>query len=125
MRARGRRRRPGVALLGRRRLASAGRAARRRTPVYGSTGRSAAEQDRGASAAERPDPLNKAQATMAGAINSASLFFGVFTRLLTGVATMWVSGYWLSNFNAPSGFAVSHASRSYLARIAGMRCFTL
>jgi hypothetical protein len=28
-----------------------------------------------------------------GVINSASLFFGVFTRLLTGVATMWVSGY--------------------------------
>ena len=64
-------------------------------------------------------------ATIAGAINSASLFFGVLTRLLTGVATMWVSGYCLSNWNALSGVVVSHASRSSFVRIAGMRCLTL
>jgi hypothetical protein len=74
---------------------------------------------------EKRRPIEESQATIAGAINSASLFFGVFTRLLTGVATMWVSGYCLNNLNASSGGAVSHPSRSSLARIAGMRCLTL
>src|ERR1700685_2494756 len=60
-----------------------------------------------------------------GAINSVSLFLGVFTRLLTGVATMWVSGYCFITVNASSGVAVSQVSRSSLARMAGMRCLTL
>src|ERR1700722_8150701 len=60
-----------------------------------------------------------------GAINSASLFFGVLTRLLTGVATMWVSGYCFMTVNASSGAAVSQVSRSSLARMAGMRCLAL
>jgi len=36
-------------------------------------------------------------------MNSTSLFFGVWTRLLIGVATMWVLGYCVSSSNASSG----------------------
>jgi hypothetical protein len=52
----------------------------------------------------------RCQATAAGVISSASLFFRVLTRLLTGVATMWVSGYCRSSLNGSSGGGVSHAS---------------
>ena len=63
--------------------------------------------------------------TYTGTINVASLFFGVLTRVLTAVATMWVSGYCLMSVNASAGAAVSQVSRSSTARIAGMRCLTL
>jgi hypothetical protein len=46
--------------------------------------------------------IEERQATIAGAINSASLFFGVLTRLLTGVATMCVS-YCRSSLNTSPG----------------------
>ena len=48
--------------------------------------------------------------TLDGSINFASLFFGVFTRVLTGVATMWVSGYCLITLKASSEVPVSHVS---------------
>jgi hypothetical protein len=62
---------------------------------------------------------------LVGSISFASLFFGVFTRVLTGVATMWVSGYCLITVKASSEVPVSHVSRSSLARIAGIRRLTL
>ncbi len=60
-----------------------------------------------------------------GSIKVASLFFCVFKRVLTGVATIWVSGYCFITLNASSWARVSHASRSSLVRIAGIRCLTL
>jgi hypothetical protein len=44
------------------------------------------------------------------------LFFGALTRFLTGVATMWVSGYVLITATASSAVPVSQDSPSSLTR---------
>ena len=44
-------------------------------------------------------------------MSAASLFFGAFTRVLTGAATIWVSGYCLSAAKPSSGVLVSVLTR--------------
>jgi hypothetical protein len=64
-------------------------------------------------------------ATAAGSSNRASLFFGEFTRLLTGCATMLSAGYGFSALRASDAEPVSQASTSFGDRMAGMRCLAL